>query len=331
MTTEPSVGGQTAIGLRLPTLGSQADGGARIRELAASAEQRGFDAVWCVDHLLASISVFGAAAWDPLMTLSFLAGATDRIALGVSVLIVPLRHPLWLLKELGTLSAVAGDRVLLGVGTGWDQREFDAASADRATRGRRLDEILAALERARQTGTLVFDGVAVEPPPSRFLAILSGGGSSATVPEGGRPAVLADRVRDRIVQADGWIVRSSAPPAMMKADLETIERRRIELGRPRPLVARATFLHVSTRADRERALDEQHDAIRAIGYRGTREEFERAYPCGRVDEVVAWLAEAVAGGADHLILHPVGDVGQQLGLIADEVLGRVGGKATARR
>jgi alkanesulfonate monooxygenase SsuD/methylene tetrahydromethanopterin reductase-like flavin-dependent oxidoreductase (luciferase family) len=131
--------------MRSPTLDVERPNSRALRSLAQRAEAIGFDSLWCLDHLLPSRFVFDSGTWDPLTTIPFLAGCTERIKLGTSVLVVPLRHRLWLPKQLGTLSALAGERVMLGVGVGYDEREFAAAGADRRTRGRALDDVLEAL------------------------------------------------------------------------------------------------------------------------------------------------------------------------------------------
>lgn len=309
------------IGLRLPTLLSQAGTQSELADLAMRAEAAEFDSLWCVDHLLAAQYVFGSAALDPLTLMPYLAGRTSGISLGVSVLVAPLRNPVWLLKQLGTLSYLAGDRILLGLGVGWDVREFEASGVDRRTRGARLDAIVAALADARREGGLVFEGVSIEPPPDRWGAVLCGGGSSDSVQENGQPVRMVERVLNRIARADGWVVRSSAGPELVQRDLSLILERRAELGLSWGYaVARANFFHLSTSSTTERAIQEQLTAMRTIGYQGTAEQMKAVYPCGTIDDVVERLQRDIESGVTHHILNPVGDIEQQLGLLIEHVL-----------
>lgn len=309
------------IGVRMPTLDAEHPSSGGLRTLARRAEELGFDSLWCLDHLLPSRYVFDSATWDPLAAIPFLAGCTERIKLGTSVLVAPLRHRLWLLKQLGTVSALCGERMLLGVGVGYDEREFAAAGADRRTRGRALDETLESLTAARRDGRLIYDGHPVSPPPSLWDAILVGGGGSLTVEDGDEPVRMSDRVLNRIARADGWLARSSSPTDVVDDDRQAIAARRVELGlAPNFTLVRATFLHVSLAACREDALAEQVGAIRALGWDGTAEDFAHIYPAGTVAEIVERLRSDVAIGVDHFILHPVGNAAEQLERLAEHVV-----------
>src|SRR6266511_3786856 len=80
---------------------------------------------------------------EPLALMSFLAGVTSRIRLGTSVLVVPYRNPVGTAKMLATLDVMSGGRIILGVGVGWLEEEFQAlASPPYAERGRVTDEYL---------------------------------------------------------------------------------------------------------------------------------------------------------------------------------------------
>lgn len=110
---------------------------------AQEAERRGFDSLWVPDHVL---KVFGPLP-DPLTLLSFLAGGTGRIGLGTAVLVLPYRHPVILANEASSLDVLSGGRLTLGVGVGWNEREFVALGMTKNERGRRTDEGLEVLEK----------------------------------------------------------------------------------------------------------------------------------------------------------------------------------------
>jgi len=79
---------------------------------------------------------------EPLTLLSVLAGRTERVRLGTNILLAALRRPVVLAKMLSTLDVLSGGRVDLGVGTGWQQTEYEAAGLDFSARGRLLDHSL---------------------------------------------------------------------------------------------------------------------------------------------------------------------------------------------
>ena len=109
-----------------------------IRRTAVRAEQLGYDSVWVSDHVVvpnANVDRIGAAIFDPLVTLAVVAGATSRVRLGTTVLIVPYRNAVVTAKMVSSLDALSGGRVVLGVGAGWVAEE--SADAGRALRGAR--------------------------------------------------------------------------------------------------------------------------------------------------------------------------------------------------
>src|SRR5260370_6374462 len=112
---------------------------ATIREGARVAEELGFDAVFVSDHLCIPAEEprgSGGRYRDVLATLAYLAGATERIRLGVSVLVVPYRPAVLTAKQVATIQELSGERMILGVGVGWMRREFEALGVEKRLRGR---------------------------------------------------------------------------------------------------------------------------------------------------------------------------------------------------
>jgi probable F420-dependent oxidoreductase len=120
-----------------------------IVNTAVRAEQLGYDSVFVSDHVVvpnAYVERFGAAIYDPLITLSVLAGATRSVLLGTTVLIVPYRNPVLTAKMVASLDALSGGRVVLGIGAGWVPEESAALGVPFAERGAMTDEYLAAMQ-----------------------------------------------------------------------------------------------------------------------------------------------------------------------------------------
>src|SRR5262249_29153470 len=93
-----------------------------IRDTAVRAEALGYDSVWVSDHVVvphANVLNFGETVFDPLVTLGVIAGATRRVQLGTTVLIVPYRNAVVTAKMVSSLDALSGGRVVLGIGAGW--------------------------------------------------------------------------------------------------------------------------------------------------------------------------------------------------------------------
>jgi probable F420-dependent oxidoreductase len=159
-----------------------------IVELARRAEELGYDGVFLPDHLLPP-EPYGPAyggVYEPLITLSFIAAATSRIRLGTSILILPLRDPFLVAKQAATLDRLAPGRVVLGVGTGWEEREFAAVGVSFAERGRRTDSAIRLIRHLHTVGQGPFEdeyyGFEVGsfgPRPTVPVPILVGGKSPA--------------------------------------------------------------------------------------------------------------------------------------------------------
>jgi probable F420-dependent oxidoreductase len=121
---------------------------ALILGTAVRAEALGYDSIWASDHVVvpnAYLERFGAAVYDPLVTLAVAAGATRRVTLGTTVLIVPYRPPVLTAKMVSTLDALSGGRFVLGIGVGWVPEESAALGVPFEARGAMTDEYLAAM------------------------------------------------------------------------------------------------------------------------------------------------------------------------------------------
>ena len=133
------------VGIHLPHIGRKA-GPQAIRRAAVQAEELGFADAWASEHIIVPRDAPyppSAIFYDPVLTLTWAAACTNRIGLGTSVLVLPMRHPLPLAKELATLQNLSEGRLILGAGVGWLEAEFAALGAPFAERGRRMDEGIA--------------------------------------------------------------------------------------------------------------------------------------------------------------------------------------------
>lgn len=124
---------------------TEAIGWGQVRARARAAEESGLDSVFVGDHLVAVRPIL-----DSVVTLATVAAVTERVRIGFGVLVLPLRHPAWVAKQVAALQLVSGDRVILGVGTGGEahgRAGWDAAGVRWTERGRRTDAALAVLPR----------------------------------------------------------------------------------------------------------------------------------------------------------------------------------------
>ena len=172
--------------------------------LSRAAEAAGFDSLWAGEHIIlpdSSTRIPPTYRYlNPLLALTYMAAHTKTIRLGTGVLLLPQHEPLLLAKELATLDVLSGGRLMVGIGVGWSEEEYQALGVPYNERGARADEYLAAMrtiwteEKPVFQGKYVsFQGVQAYPHPVQqpHPPIITGGRA---------PAVI----RRTIEQASGW-------------------------------------------------------------------------------------------------------------------------------
>ena len=176
------------LGIHIPQIGRKA-GPEAVRRGARQAEDLGYDNIWVNDHLAIPHDAPyppSKSFYEPLITLTWAAAATSRVELGTSVLVLPLRIPAHLAKELATLDLLSDGRLILGVGVGWMEAEFDAMGVPFHDRGARTDDIINILRACwgedpisyrPTTVTAALDGIRALPQPERKIPIWVGGNS----------------------------------------------------------------------------------------------------------------------------------------------------------
>lgn len=196
-----------------------------IVAVAVAAEAAGYGWVSCPEHVCipsASAGQRGGRYWDPLVTLSYVAASTRSIGLLSHVLVLGYHHPLQIVKRYGSLDEASGGRIVLGVGVGTLQPEFDLLGVPFEDRGRRADDALRALRAAFGSRTPSYEGsyyrfgdVVVDPCGlDRRVPIWVGGNSRRSL-------------RRAVELGDGWVPFGLGLPQLeeLLADEELMTRR----------------------------------------------------------------------------------------------------------
>ncbi len=223
----------------LPThrvdLGEEFVGPGAIGELAGAAESAGFAAVYTTDHPFPGddwLAHGGHHALDPLVALSFAAAATRSIRLHTNLLILAYRNPFLVAKGVASLDVLSGGRVIVGVGTGYLEAEFDALGASFDDRNERTDEAITAMRAAWLGTSTVFEGDGFHAKGNTMLPVPAqrpapplwiGGNSNRAI-------------RRAVELADGWCPFPNPARGAARtrtAPLETVEQlaERIEYAR----------------------------------------------------------------------------------------------------
>ena len=132
-----------------------------IYRIAQEAEAMGFQSVWVSDHVVVPddmVERFGKGYYDMFTVLGYVASITKRVQLGTSIVIMPLRHPLHTAQVAATVDQLSKGRLILGVGAGVAQREFECLNASWEDRGAVTDESIQALRHAWTVDPVDFQG-----------------------------------------------------------------------------------------------------------------------------------------------------------------------------
>lgn len=115
---------------------------ATVKAVALEAESLGYDSVWCTDHILMpkNSGTPYEEILESMTTLAFLASETRRVRLAVSSLVMPLRNPITVAKQLATIDNLSNGRIILATGAGWNETELSYLGSNFHDRGKRLDE-----------------------------------------------------------------------------------------------------------------------------------------------------------------------------------------------
>jgi FMNH2-dependent dimethyl sulfone monooxygenase len=152
---------------------------AEIRAVARAAEDAGLDSIWGYDHLIFRGADRDSGIHESWTVLSALAEATSRVRLGILVVCTQFRNPALLAKMAATLDHVSDGRLILGLGCGWHDPEFEAFGYPTDHKVGRFEDSLAVIHALIREGRATFDGrwvqvrdAALEPPARKDLPIL---------------------------------------------------------------------------------------------------------------------------------------------------------------
>ena len=286
-----------------------------VLDYAARAEQMGFSSLWAWDHiLLGSKNPF--AFLESLSVLAALAVTTEKVRLGTGVLVLPLRNPVVLAKVTSTIDRMSGGRLVLGVASGWYEREFEAVGVPFAERGRVFERNAEILKRfwteERVDGSedgMEFRGAVMLPRPLQQP----------------RPQLLfggyVDKVLRRVATtSDGWLTYFYTPESFAGA-WQRILRHAEEAGRDPATLDNVAQLPICIDASFEKA-DARvrafiHDYFDVAPWsESTADSAIRGTP----EQCAEQIARHVEVGARHLVFVPCSYELEQVDAIAESVL-----------
>jgi probable F420-dependent oxidoreductase len=188
------------FGVVIPHFGRTAQPGA-VEAIARAADDFGFDSAWASDHIIVPVGEEHVPAfyYEPFPVMAAAVAVTTRIRIGVSVLVLPYRHPVTVAKSLATLDQMSGGRIILAAGVGGLEREFQALGANFHRRGAISDEYLDVMRACWTQDPIDFSGRwihleqmrALPKPVQTPFPVWVGGTSAAAI-------------RRAALRGDGW-------------------------------------------------------------------------------------------------------------------------------
>jgi alkanesulfonate monooxygenase len=282
---------------------------------AVKAEALGFDSIWVWDHIFLGVDP-PFPVLEALTTLAAVAARTLTIKLGTGVLVLPLRNPVVLAKELSSLDLIAGGRLLLGMAAGWYKREFDAVGVPFRERGRIMDRNLEILRRLWTEEQVngeypphVLRGSNMSPTPARVPVILIGG--------------YVDRVLRRAALNGGWLTYFYTPAGFAKSWAK-VRGFAKEAGKDPDELLNANQLPVYVGSSREAVEGPMMEWLgQEWDFAAWSDSTKEAAIFGTVDECVAQLRAQLAVGVQKLIFIPYRYRMDQVEIIAREIMPRL--------
>jgi probable F420-dependent oxidoreductase len=320
-----------AVGLLLPTREQAVAGRAEpaaLLELAALAEELGYDSVWAGDSPVARPRL------DPVVVLAAVAARTERLGLGTAVLLPALRSPVLLAQTIASLDRLSAGRLTLGVGAGFPfsatEAEFAACGVPFRERIGRLVETVEALRvlwsaegpASFEGRYLDFHGVFLEPRPFQ-----PGGPRLWLAGAGSKALARAGRL------FDGWLPYSPTPEQFGNG-LAEVQAAAEEAGRDPDALVAAIYLTVALDDDRsraERALEQFTHAYYGLPVEAMRQL--QAFYGGGSAGLAARISEYVAAGAQEVILRfaTLADPRPAVMRVSEQVLPEIHGRIPISR
>jgi alkanesulfonate monooxygenase len=290
----------------------------QLVEYGVRVEELGYDSVWVWDHMLLGVEP-NFPIIDSLTVLTGIAARTTRIKMGTGILVLTLRNPVALAKQLSSMDQLSEGRLIMGMASGWYKREFDAVGIPFEKRGKLMDENLEILNRLwteekvdGQYTSHNLKAAVMYPKPFQKprMPILIGG--------------YVDRVLKRAATTgDGWLTYFYRPDDFKKSWAK-LRNFATEAGKDPDSLLNASQLPIMIGSSKEAVRDDMMDWLNKEW------DFPEHSDCSResaimgsVDECVEQLREHLDAGVQKIIFVPYKYQMDQVELIAKEIIPRL--------
>ena len=278
-------------------------------------EELGFESLWVWDHILLGTDPHFPIC-DSLTMLTAVAARTSRIKLGTGILVLPLRNPLLLAKQIATMDQLSQGRLVLGMASGWYKREFDAVGVPFEQRGKIMDKNLDILTRLWTEPSVTAD----IPPYNMRQAVMF---PKPTMRP--RPPILIGGYVDAVlkragVSGDGWLTYFYTPESFTRC-WNKVCAFAVEAGKDPARLQSGNQLPIMVGKSRE---DVKPKMMEWLSTEWDIASWSESTPesaiIGSVDDCVEQLRAHVATGVDRIVLVPHRYEREQIEIIARDIL-----------
>jgi len=283
-------------------------------EYGVRMEELGFESVWVWDHILLGVDPHFPII-DALSLLTAVAARTSKIKLGTGILVLPLRNPLVLAKQLSGMDQISQGRLVLGMASGWYKREFDAVGIDFHKRGKIMDQNLEILNRLWTEDMVSGD----YPPHDMKNSVMFP--KPYTKP---RPPILIGGYVDAVLKraalrGDGWITYFYTAEGFAE-DWAKVRAFAEEGGKDPDTLISTNQLPIIV-GERSKVEDEMNEWLRTEwDFASWSKSTPDSAIIGTVDECVEQLKAHVDTGVDRIIFVPYRYRDDQVEAIANEIM-----------
>jgi probable F420-dependent oxidoreductase len=295
----------------LPDVHALVDYGVRM-------EQLGFDSLWVWDHVLLGVEP-NFPIIEALTLLTAVAARTTKIKLGTGILVLPLRNPVMLAKQLSSMDLLSDGRLILGMASGWYKREFDAVGVPFEKRGKIMDENLDILTRFWTEDMVKGDFMYHKIPAGVMYP------KPAQKP---RPPILIGGYVDRVLKraaltGDGWLTYFYTAESFAKSWAKVRDFAKAG-GKDPDMLLNGSQLPIRIGKSRAAIASEMMEWLtKEWDYAAWSESTKDSAILGTVDECVEQLKAHLAAGVQKLIFVPYRYELEQIEIIAREIIPRL--------
>ena len=290
-----------------------------LLDYGVRAEELGYESLWAWDHILLGVDPH-FPIMESLSLLTAVAARTRTIKLGTGVLVLPLRNPVVLAKQLSSIDRISQGRLVLGLASGWYKREFDAVGIDFHKRGKIMDRNLEILKRLWQE-----DMVNEQYPPHNLRNAVM----SPKPIQQPRPTILIGGYVDRVlkraaVAGDGWLTYFYTPQSF-RANSAKVRNFAEEAGKDPDTLSNCNQLPimVGKRSQTEAPMNEWLNT--EWDFSSWSESTPDSAVIGSPEECVEQLQAHIDTGVDRIIFVPYKYEQEQVEAIASDVIPKLNG------